>query len=181
MKNLALDIETTGVNIDHDTITCVALVGEDFELSWHMGPGYDHETRREELKSHLDTCDRILTYNGALFDIPFLQRYYGFKNAEVGTWMLKMVDPFFSARSLLGREVCPKLSQILLLNHIQPKTACGSDAVIMAREGRWEELKDYCVNDTKITFDLLNRDSINWVSGLTYTPHKKLQWHVAEV
>ena len=173
---LALDIETSGVNMQLDTITCVALVGENFKLSWHMGPGYDHEKCKQQLKLHLDACSKILTHKGALFDIPFVQKYYSFKDAEVGVWMLKLVDPFYSAKSLLGWGCCPKLSVILHLNGISPKTSSGCESVVMAREGRWEELRSYCENDTSVTYDLLNRYIIAWVNGLSYIPHARCPW-----
>lgn len=176
MKAIALDIETTGVNMNVDTITCVAIVGEEFKDSWHMGPGYNHEQSRDKLKFYLDSCEKILVYNGALFDIPFLQKFYNFENCDVGNWMLKLVDPFYSARALLGRECCPKLSVILNLNGIAPKTSSGCEAIVMAREGRWEELRSYCENDTNVTYDLLNRNVMMWVSGLSYCPHSEHPW-----
>jgi len=175
---IALDIETTGVNMNVDTITCVAIVGNDFHVSWHMGPGYDHEERKAQLRLHLNSCEKILTYNGTLFDIPFLQKFYDLEDKEVGTWMLKMVDPFYCAKSLLGWECCPKLAVVLKLNGIAPKTSSGCEAIVMAREGRWEELQSYCVNDTSITYDLLNRDLIAWVNGLSYMPHAERPWVV---
>lgn len=176
---IALDIETTGVNKATDTVTCVALVGKEFKLSWHMGPGYEHEVCRDQLKLHLDACREIYTYNGALFDIPFLQKYYEFNDEEVGSWMRKLMDPFYSAKSLLGWDCCPKLSVVLKLNGISPKISNGGEAIVMAREGRWEELREYCENDTSVTYDLLNRDLIVWVNDLSFIPRSIQPWKVS--
>jgi len=174
---VALDIETTGVKMNEDTITCVALVGEGWNACWHMGPGYNHMEKRELLRDCLNNAQSIIVYNGALFDIPFLQRFYNFEDGEVGPWMMKLIDPFYSARALLGRGACPKLSQILSLNGINPKTSSGLEAVNMAKEGRWEELADYCLNDTMVTYDLIhNRKEVNWVGCVAYEPHSVSQW-----
>ena len=174
---IALDIETTGVKLNEDTITCVALVSRDWSACWHMGPGYDHEEKKVFLKKSLDEAEEIIVYNGALFDIPFLQQFYEYADSEVGPWMLKLIDPFYSARAILGRGACPKLSQILSLNGIAPKTSSGLEAVIMAKEGRWEELADYCLNDTKVTYNLITDcNGIRWVGGIAYQPHSISQW-----
>ena len=176
---VALDIETTGVKMDIDTITCVALVSKNWHDCWHMGPGYNHSEKKELLKKYLNEAEKIIVYNGALFDIPFLQRFYAYENCEVGPWMMKLVDPFYSARVLLGRDACPKLSQILFLNGISPKTSSGLEAVNMAREGRWDELANYCLNDTKVTHDLVfNRNILSWVGGVAYQPHSTSQWRL---
>lgn len=174
---IALDIETTGVNINEDTITCIALVSKEWQTCWHMGPGYDHEGKRKTLQDCLNNAETIIVYNGALFDIPFIQKFYNFTDKQVGQWMMKLMDPFFSARVLLGRGACPKLSQVLSLNGINPKTSSGLEAVNMAKEGRWEELADYCLNDTKVTHDLqYNRTVLRWVCGVAFEPHSVCQW-----
>lgn len=32
------------------------------------------------------------------------------------------------------------------------KSSCGSEAVLMADEGRWDELESYCMQDARLTF-----------------------------
>jgi len=175
MESVALDIETTGLG-PQDQITCVAIAGRYCAWVWTMGPGYDHEETKEAVAFQLNEAHRIYTYNGATFDIPFIQRHFDFPDDTVGRWMAKLVDPLYAARALLGYEACPKLSEVLLLNGIHPKTASGAEAITMAREGRWDELADYCANDTKVTFQLLDRPEIFWAKGLLFLPKSNRMW-----
>jgi uncharacterized protein YprB with RNaseH-like and TPR domain/predicted nuclease with RNAse H fold/dephospho-CoA kinase len=63
-----LDIETTGLSKYYDKIT---LVG------WSIGDSYDVYIRGEDSKKFLDaisTAKVIVTFNGSLFDLPFIHR-----------------------------------------------------------------------------------------------------------
>lgn len=173
--DVALDIETTGLSLA-DTLTCIAIAGRDHCWTWCTGPGYNHEETKEAVEYQLNTAARILTYNGAAFDIPFLQKHFAWSDETVGSYMAKLIDPLYAARALLGYEACPKLSEVLLLNGIQPKTASGAEAIVMAREGRWEELADYCANDTRITYELLARAEVYWTQNLVFRNSSVAIW-----
>jgi uncharacterized protein YprB with RNaseH-like and TPR domain/predicted nuclease with RNAse H fold/dephospho-CoA kinase len=69
-KTLFLDIETTGLSTYYDTIT---LVG------WSIGSQYQVYVRggdEEPLRSALANAKAIVTFNGALFDLPFLRHEF---------------------------------------------------------------------------------------------------------
>ena len=176
MAACALDIETTGLGA-HDRITCVAIVGSDWSSVWTLQTEMDRERYRDAIKSQLDTASLIYTYNGATFDIPFVQREFHYTNDDVGHWMLKLVDPLCAARALLGFQACAKLSDILALNGLQAKLSDGAEAVRMARDGRWEELAAYCESDARLTFQLMDRDRIQWKSGFQFSMNKEGLWH----
>ena len=163
----AFDIETTGLGLN-DSITCVAIAGDGWSWSWHMGPGYNHEETKQEVKAQLDWATVLYAYNGASFDLPFMQRYFGYSDEDVGRWMGKLVDPLYAARGLLGYEACAKLAVILELNGLPPKCGSGSNAIDLARDGRWEELAEYCTGDAQLTLQLLDLPSVKWVNGLVF-------------
>jgi uncharacterized protein YprB with RNaseH-like and TPR domain len=171
----ALDIETTGINLE-DKITCVAIVKKNMSWVWTFKDEVVKQNSREYIQEQLDSATVIYTYNGATFDIPFLQREFQYSNEVVGKWMLKLIDPLYAARALLGYEACPKLSDVLRLNGVQPKTSSGREAIEMAKQGRWDDLANYCLNDTKITFEMLSNDKLYWTHNLIYNPRSKHVW-----
>lgn len=179
----AMDIETTGVG-PLDRVTCVAIAGKQWVWSWVLEPRGDNEElwlrgredAKHAIKFQLDSASQIYTFNGATFDIPFLQREFEFSDSDVGRWMAKLVDPLYAARALLGYAACAKLNDILALNGLQSKTGCGAQAVDMYLEGRYDELRDYCVSDTVLTFELLDREVVYWVCGLAYKARSRGLW-----
>ena len=156
---VGLDIETTGLELD-STVTCVCIVGKERSWAWTAS----RTRNRDEIVAVLDAAPLILAFNGAWFDIPMLQRWLGLGNDVVGRWMAKLVDPHYAARGLLGTRACAKLSIILELNSLPCKTASGAEAMHMARDGRWDELESYCMQDARVTLAL--GDDMCWVQGL---------------
>jgi hypothetical protein len=105
-----------------------------------------------------------------------LQRCFGLSDAAIGTWMRKMVDPLYAAKGLIGTKACSKLDVILALNGLSSKTGSGLEAVKLAREGRWDELADYCLSDTKLTRELVLCRPIFWTHDLQYAPLSRGVW-----
>ena len=167
MQAVAFDIETTGLR-PADSITCVAMAGPSWSRVWTMGPDYDQEETKEAVKYQLDRADVLYAFNGASFDLPFMQRFFGYSDTDVGRWMSKLVDPLYAARGLLGYEACAKLSVILDLNGLPPKCGSGSNAIDLARDGHWDELAEYCIGDAQLTLQLMELPTIRWVGGLEF-------------
>lgn len=68
-RTLYLDIETTGLSADHgDQVTLIGL--------YYQGRyrGFVQGFRLEEADDLLGRADILVTFNGACFDVPFLQR-----------------------------------------------------------------------------------------------------------
>ena len=172
---ISFDLETTGLE-SHDRITCAGIVGPDYEIAYTFGPNDSFEENRAAIVDILNKAPLICMYNGASFDIPFMQRFFGLNDETVGFWMLKLVDPLYAARGLLGTKACEKLNVILALNGLQPKTSHGLEAVNMAREGRWDDLKSYCLSDTRLTRELILCKPVYWASGLKYAPLTRGAW-----
>lgn len=72
-----LDIETTGLSAERGVITMIGALDAD---------GYTAYTRGENIadfRHAAERCDLVVTYNGASFDLPFIERHFGtmFKHA----------------------------------------------------------------------------------------------------
>lgn len=154
---LSFDIETTGLDPRRDRITCVSIYTEGVEGKSRsflfVGQTAEDEARnRRELLDELDAAPKICCFNGVQFDIPFLQFQLRVHPDRVALWLLKTVDLFHKHKTLQGRTF--SLDSALLANGLTTKTSNGKEAIAMAAQGRYEELKDYCMTDTVLTYRL---------------------------
>lgn len=140
---LAFDLETTGLDPASDEVTCACAYdpenGVDIIFFFARDPP-------EAFFELLDRAQRLCAFNGARFDLPFLQARYAIPDARVGGWTLKLYDLYEISR--LGFESGFSLNALLAANGMDSKTGTGGDAVVLAREGRWDELGAYCRQDT---------------------------------
>lgn len=157
---VALDIETTGLT-DSDSITCVCVCGKDWRKAW-VEP-----INVFEVCSILNRAPQIAAFNGGSFDIPFMQRAWALSDTQVGLWMAKLVDPLYVVRGVFGTQQCVKLQSVLLRNGLEGKSGSGADAVVLAREQRFQELVLYCEQDTQQCLDLMRKKQILWTDEIT--------------
>ena len=66
-----LDIETTGLSAQSSIITLVGILDTD---GYHP---FVHGRNLSDLREALEKYDLIVTYNGASFDLPFVERHFG--------------------------------------------------------------------------------------------------------
>jgi uncharacterized protein len=72
-----LDIETTGLQAAQDHITSIALYdGQQIKT-------YVHGINLPQFVADIQNYAILVTYNGACFDIPFIQRYFGIVLSQV--------------------------------------------------------------------------------------------------
>ena len=153
---LAFDIETTGLDFakDHITVACVydpvAGVRKSFVFPKGDSPA--------EFMDMLDRADVLCAFNGAVFDLTFIQRQWNVPVGRVFRWRIKLYDVFENCRQLFSSTF--SLNSLLLLNNIKVKTGSGKEAVQMAHAGRWRELCDYCMQDTIKTWSVSNLSTI---------------------
>lgn len=147
---LAFDIETTGLS-EADTVTCVcaydAARGIDFRACTPRGEVC------EEFLRLLDEAPLLCAFNGVLFDVKFLAKRWNVTSERVAGWVVKLLDPFQACKLALRRTF--SLDRLLEANGMDCKTGSGKEAVEMARDGRWAELEEYCMNDTVKTHGLV--------------------------
>jgi hypothetical protein len=153
---LAFDLETTGLNPREALITCAAVSdpGAGLERVFFFARLKDDRLvpmldDAEEFMLLLDQADRLCAFNGARFDLPFIEHCLRPGPERVLSWRLKLHDVFEACKLALG--VTFTLDALLAHNSIPGKTGSGCNAIQLAEEGRWDALGEYCLNDTRKT------------------------------
>ena len=117
---------------------------------------YFYETDRYEcfleqelhrFENHIIDCPLIIGFNIRKFDLPVLQRY-----VKVDTAKLPMLDLMEDIANKIGHRV--SLDSVAQATLNIGKTGHGLDAIDFFRDGEWEKLKSYCLNDVKITKEI---------------------------
>jgi len=116
----------------------------------------------------LDNADFIAGYNVVLFDLEFIRLSFQIPDLKMTHWVKKCFDPFMCSKYIL-KSTC-KLGDLLALNNLASKTGSGAEAIVLAREEKWELLLDYCMMDTTLTYELC---SAEWIM---FSPTLKGRW-----
>lgn len=163
MRKIVFDIETDGIIINAGSkqifpnmnVVCI----------------YDSETKeyssytKDELKNLwpiLEKADLLIGYNSDSFDIPILNQYYSGDLSKIAS-----LDLLSEIKKSLGRRI--KLDNISEATLGRNKTGHGSDAIEWWKQGRYEDVKQYCIEDVKITNDIyeyaLKNNSLKYIDG----------------
>jgi len=106
------------------------------------------ENEFEKLEPYLKSTDLIIGFSSNRFDIPILNKYYNFNVKAI-----ESLDILDEIEEKLGHRV--KLDHLAQTNLKIGKTApSGLEAIKLYNEKRWDDLKNYCLNDVKITKEL---------------------------
>lgn len=148
MRKIIFDIETDGIitNIGgkevFPNIYCVCI--------------YDSETdkyqsfTKEQLKDLwpiLEKADLLIGYNSDSFDIPILNRYYSGDLTKIGS-----LDLLSEIKNSLGYRI--KLDSVAEATLNRKKTAHGGLAMEWWKQGKYQEVINYCLEDVRITKDI---------------------------
>lgn len=148
-REIVLDIETKNTFQDigayNPALLSVSLVGVYF---------YETDTFESFLEEdlpklwpRLERADRIIGYNQIGFDMPCLQSYYTGELLK-----LPMLDLMVEIANRLGFR--PKLDDVAQATLGVGKTGHGLQAVEFWKKGEIDKLRDYCLQDVKITRDV---------------------------
>lgn len=148
---LAFDIETTGLS-DQDSITCITACSEQPHISYRWCAADNH--RPTEFFNLMDNFPLICAFNAVSFDLKFLARCFQIPPERIGSWVQKLIDPYTTCKLLFG--ITFSLNSLLNINEIECKTSSGKEAVTMAAEGRWDDLLEYCMQDTMKTMQVVS-------------------------
>jgi predicted PolB exonuclease-like 3'-5' exonuclease len=98
----------------------------------------------------------LVTKNGKIFDIPFLFIRYVLRfgySPENDLPIIYYVH--FDLQEITSKSV--GLQQMAELLSCTPKSGIGKNAIKLWKEGRYDELKEYCMNDVLITEEVFLR------------------------
>lgn len=112
----------------------------------------EQEIMLEEMKALFDSAPSLCAFNGVRFDLPFLMQAFGIQSDQVATWVFKMTD-ILEASRIINRHTF-KLDLLCERNGMPMKSGSGLQAIEMAREGRFDALRDYCADDVAILCNL---------------------------
>lgn len=107
------------------------------------------ESELSKLFPILENCSYIIGYNVRSFDIPVLQGYYPGK-VEI----FPAFDILEDIREKIGRRLA--LNDVISATLGKKKTGHGLMAIDYYKEGKWEELKRYCLDDALLTNELFD-------------------------
>ena len=125
-----LDISVVCIH-DSETDEYTAYLQEDFKKLWPI----------------LEQADMLITWNGDHFDIPLLNKYYPGDLAK-----LKSMDLMREVRNVLGRRL--KLDSVAEATLGRNKSGHGLEAIEWWAKGEIDKLKQYCIEDVRITKEL---------------------------
>ena len=155
---LCFDIETTGLDATKCKVTVVCT--EDFVTGTRHCFEFarypdQHDELREELGVLLDEARSLCGFNAVRFDIPFLVTALKYSETRRVEWSVKTSDILEQSRHSFKSTF--SLNLLCQSNDIPVKISDGCQAIVMAREERWEELNDYCAMDVSILCDMYRK------------------------
>lgn len=146
---IVIDIETknTFAEVGRDNFDAleVSLVGI---YSYKQGKFFHFlEEEMSELGKFLSSAEQIIGFSISRFDLPVLKKHFNFD-----LFSIPRFDILDEIELLLGRRV--GLDILAKANLGFGKNGHSLEASGLYRDGKIEELKNYCLNDVKITKEL---------------------------
>jgi len=105
------------------------------------------EKEINKLFPYLENCSYVIGYNIDSFDLPVLQSYYPGKISSFSSF-----DILADIKNIIGHRLA--LNDLITVTLNKKKTGHGLMAIDYYKEGRWEELKKYCLDDVLLTKEL---------------------------
>lgn len=147
MRRITFDIETEGDfrgNGDFSNLE-VTVVGIHDSDSGKYSSFLRHELG--DLWPILERADILVGYNSEHFDTPILGKYYAGDLTKI-----KSVDLLKEVKNVLGRRL--KLDNIAEATLGKGKISNGLKAIEWWKNGEFEKVREYCLDDVRITNEL---------------------------
>ncbi len=147
MRRITFDIETTGdfkTNGDFSGLELTIVGVHDSETD-----SYSSYLKEElpKLWPLMESADILVGYNSDHFDIPILNKYYSGDLSKI-----KSIDLLKEIKNVLGRRL--RLDSVAEATLGKGKLAHGSDALKWWAEGKIDLIREYCLDDVRITKEL---------------------------
>ena len=151
---LIFDIETTGLSPLHDKVTCICFSDAKNHLC------FSGEFEGKVIQSFADYVDKnfydkLVTYNGWSFDIPFLRvraMVNGVTLPSIFWDDKKICDPY----NILARNKTGKQSEF---GELFGKSTCGTglDCLGFYSNGEFAKIEEHCKSDIVVLEEIFNR------------------------
>jgi DEAD/DEAH box helicase domain-containing protein len=125
-----LDLSVVCVH-DSDTDEYISYVQEELQNLWPI----------------IEKADMLIGYNSEHFDIPILNKYYPGDLTHI-----KSLDLLKEIKNSLGRRL--KLDSVAEATLGRKKIGTGLEAIAWWKKGEIDKIKEYCIEDVKITKEL---------------------------
>ena len=156
LDTLVFDIETQNFFTDPDVgwdnyaALKISVVGVYSYIEDRYYCYEEHEM--DKLAELFSDARRIVGFSMNRYDVPVLNNYFQrIKNAP-RLWEMERVDLLEEIEMATGSRI--SLDRLAGANLGASKTHHSSEAGTLYREGKIDELKEYCMNDVKLTKDL---------------------------
>lgn len=113
--------------------------------------------REENLKDlwpYLERAERLIGYNSKYFDIPVLQNYYPGDLLKI-----PHLDLLEEIKKAIGIRI--KLDDVARATLNTKKSGHGLQATEWFKQGEWEKIEKYCIDDVRITRDVYEYGKLN--------------------
>lgn len=150
LKKIVLDLET------QKTFEEVGGRGKNHLLKVSVAGIYDYSSDRfqvfreyeiPQLSSILQTADQIIGYNIKDFDFEVLRPYLNFD-----IYSVPCLDLLTEIEAVLNHRI--KLEDVAQATLGAGKSGSGLEAIRLFKNGQWDDLSKYCLDDVKITKQL---------------------------
>lgn len=147
LKKIVLDLET------QKTFEEVGGRGKNHLLKVSVAGIYDYSSDRfqvfreyeiPQLSSVLQTADQIIGYNIKDFDFEVLRPYLNFD-----IYSVPCLDLLEEIEKVLSHRI--KLDDVAEATLGAGKSGSGVEAIRLYKNGQWDDLSKYCLDDVKIT------------------------------
>lgn len=163
MREITFDIETKNLipTFGNAERMDIAIVGiHDSETD--MYTSYSEE-ELPQLWPIIEAADVLIGFNSDSFDIPLLNAYYPGDLTRI-----RSIDLLVEVYKMLGRRIRLQSFAEATLGH--GKSASGVQAVEWWQAGEYQKVRDYCLQDVKVTRELY--DYARGHGKLKYTDFK---------
>ncbi len=144
MRKIVFDIETKNFSNDTDKIDLALVAIHDSETDLYSTYLEDELVK---LWPILERADILIGFNSDHFDIPILNKYYPGDLSKI-----KSLDILNEIKKTYGRRM--RLDQIAEATLGRHKSGAGADAANWWNSGEVERVRQYCIDDVKITKDI---------------------------
>lgn len=146
------------VVIDLETKHTFREFSEPGQLGITVAAVFDYKNQKQDVFTEkeisklfpiLENSSYVIGYNIDSFDLPVLQPYYPGKIGHFKTF-----DILVDIKNILGKRLA--LNDVIGATLDKHKTGHGLEAIDFYKEGKWDELKKYCMADVMLTKELFD-------------------------